>query len=113
MKVTDYRRMITAARDVARIEAKNNYPKQYVCTRGAWMIVRQGDELIVGDGEIEYRGSIQQLTALQEKFPEADEISVAGGFDASESKSDYDNGIYDAWVSEWDVNVWVKSKNPV
>jgi hypothetical protein len=73
------------------------------------MIVRKADELLVGDGEMEYRGSIKQLAALLEKFPQADEISVAGGFDASETKSDYDSGIYDAWVSEWDVIVWVKS----
>jgi hypothetical protein len=113
MKVTDYRQMITSARDVARDEAKRNCPDQYVCTRGAWMIVRQGDELLVGDGEIEYRGSLKQLTSLLEKFPQADEISVAGGFDVSETKSDYDSGIYDAWVSEWDIVVWTKSKTTI
>jgi hypothetical protein len=110
MKTADYRRMVTVARDAARDEARSACPKGIVQTRGAWMIVRDDKDALTHEYDIAYKGSIKQIEELKQRFPNATYIDVDGGFDWGENKQAFEDGTYEAWVSEWSVSVWTKQQ---
>lgn len=86
-------------------------------TRHLWLVsrgacVRYTDKHGEPNGcdEWPFTGTAAEFKRLQDlaNEPGTHAVYIEGGFNAAESGRDYADGIYDPWVGEWSVAVYVK-----
>lgn len=102
----------SAAYAEALLEAKRSCGRGTYISRGRHFRATRGGELVAGEAECwRWDGTLQGLIeAIDEARFEhrADSLSIEGGIDYALNPRDYGDGAYDAWVSDWAVNVWTK-----
>lgn len=104
------REELTAARRTARQEANRN---GWRCVYGRGLIItgmRDGNRSPSFDEGWEVYGSYPSAREIQEAIEVAraegcDDLVIVGGFDGAESVHDYTMGLYDPWVSEFEVSI--------
>jgi len=113
---TALRAAVAAARDEGRRDAKGS---------GRAMIFSRGTCLATSGREGQCRPRVEAdcpawnrttkeiydlIREVEEKYPEVMEIYIAGGYDAADSKQEYDTqGDYDPWAGSWSLTVWTRS----
>jgi len=101
------------ARDTAR-----EIGTPFVRSRGTFLCTAafNGDQIgpYAGAEAIVWDGTLSEIEHLiddvKAKHPLVAEVYIAGGFDAAERLSDYEDSNYEPWVSTWKVTAWKRDE---
>lgn len=77
-------------------------------SRGRWLRVIANGDSVVSSGEVEWRGTQKQLDVIMQvygKTPGLEGIYIEGGINWGSNLSDFHDGNYEPWVTEWAVNI--------
>lgn len=107
---------VTAARTIARREARKDCGPGFLRSRGAEFVFAdaQGNKLSEGGGW-EWDGTrkgLAQAMASMGRYPATYSLSLEGGWDWAATMADMKDGAHDPFVSEWVVTVWTADEQP-
>jgi len=110
--LTELKHEIEAQRSMAKREADQNW--RCVRSRGTFLATkdRQGQCSPCPEAEaIQWRGTAKEIVSLirhvRENYPGMGiEVYIAGGYDGAENMVEMFDGVYEPWVSSWEVSVW-------
>lgn len=116
----ELQRQIKSERDKAKREALDQCEKGFLRSRGVWMVtLSDKDGLVAPYDENVYSGkapTAAQFDALIRRvlvsFPQVDAISFEGGWDFGKDLTDFTDGSYEPWVTDWSVTAWRRVAPP-
>lgn len=82
-------------------------------SRGTWLCTANAGGQCSPNAEAEcitWRGTLREIRDLiaevEAKYPDVNEIYIAGGYDWALNPRDFADGAYDPWTAAWSVTVW-------
>lgn len=110
------RAAVADARDEGKRDAKGS-GRALIFSRGTWLATsgREGQcrPRVEADCPVWNRTTKEiydLIREVEERYPEVLEIYIAGGYDAADSKQEYDaQGDYDPWAGSWSLTVWTRA----
>lgn len=108
----DFKELVKAARAKAQAEAKFHCGKGFIRSRGTFVIICVGSEVLdsYSSGVTDWKGTLTHLRqcwldVIKDHPADKIHMSIDGGFDFAETLQGFDEGWYEPWVSDWEVEV--------
>jgi hypothetical protein len=116
MKIADIKSQCSAAYQLALREAKEGCGKGFYQSRGRYIYVIRGDEVIAGGGEEwDWKGTKADIQKAIDTLGEGNYgyVLISGGIDFAEEMVGFREGWYTPHVADWDVLVFERKKEGV